>query len=251
MPSRSLQIFTLSALLTAGTAFAQTPQAQTTPGQDAASGANYSCVVDIVNATDTCGSPVTVDSLSGAADERRITADLNAGFSWQSLTVRYRVCNPSGWVWNVGDSPSNNGYSGDGGDTRHDAEAQLVGTTIGVYNSDLGSGSLACQFTGAVGSTGCVTQQITVRNDYFAFDPNTNTSGSIDVCSGLYLFDFPSYDEADSEDPSGLYEDKIYVGLDRVVANNFRNGDGVQKACVFLSTEASPSDATIDSECGF
>jgi hypothetical protein len=219
--------------------------------QRAAFTASYACLVDIANGFDDCFDPVTVASYSSSSDERRVTVDLNNGFNWQSLNIRYETCNGSGWTWNVGDSPSNNGFSGDGGDTRHDAEAQALDGTLRVYKSDLGGSTLSCQFVGPQNPVGCITQQITVRNDYFAFDSNTASSFPIDVCGGSFLFDFPAYDEADSEDPNGLYEDKIYVGLNRVVANNFRNGDGIQRACIFLSTSTSPNPATIDSECGF
>lgn len=209
----------------------------------------YSCNVTVTGGTYTnCSNPVTV--INSGTNRRVLNIDLNQGFNWRTVIVRYRVCNASGWTWNVGDSPTNNGYGGDAFDTEHDAEAQALNGTLSVYKSDIGGSSLSCQFVGPSNPSGCVTQQITVQEDLLKFDSNTNLSIPIDTCGGAFLFDFPPYDEADSEDPSGLYADNLYVGLNQVVDGG-RVGTGVQRACVFLSTSTNPSTSTVNSECRF
>ncbi|MEM9556596.1 MAG: hypothetical protein AAGC60_20220 [Acidobacteriota bacterium] len=213
--------------------------------------ATYACYVDIANGFDDCFNPVTVAPYSSSSNQRVVTADLDNGFRWRSMTVRYEICNSSGWTWNVGDSPTNNGFGGDAASTQHDAEAQALNGTLSVYKSDIGGGGLTCQFAGPPNPVGCITQEFLVRNDYFEFDSNTASSFPRDVCGGPALFDFPAYDEADSEDPTGLYEDKIYVGLNRTVGSSGRSGSGIQRACVVLSTASTPSPATVTSECGF
>ena len=49
----------------------------------------------------------------------------------------------------------------------------------------------------------------------------------------------------------GADADKLYLGLNRTIFTASRSGTGVNRACIFLSTSATPSPATIASECAF
>lgn len=52
------------------------------------------------------------------------------------VRVAVRHDTPRGWTVNVGDSISNDGFSGDGASQSHDAEAQIVDGVLSVYGSD-------------------------------------------------------------------------------------------------------------------
>ena len=80
-----------------------------------------------------------------------------------------------------------------------------------------------------------------------ADSPRISSTGSL--ASGTMLFDFPSYNEADSEDSSGADADKLYLGLNRTINNASRTGIGVMWACIFLSTSTIFNFATIAVEC--
>ncbi|MEM9293401.1 MAG: hypothetical protein AAGD01_17085 [Acidobacteriota bacterium] len=250
-------------MTTAPAAFAQPPwdvdfPAEPEPSDDIGSifsTANYSCNINISPfSSEDCSLEDVVDPQPSpfGSNQRRAIVDLNQGFNWRSLVVRVETCNPTGWTVHIGDSPTNNGYGGDSGSTSHDAEVQALNNQLTVYESDIGTSSLTCLFTGPPNPPGCIVQQYLVRNDYFEFDPNVPlTTNPLSICSNSTIFDFPNYDEADLEDPSGLYEDKVYVGLNRTYGSSSRNGSGIQRACFFLSTSATPNNSTITSECGF
>jgi hypothetical protein len=214
--------------------------------------AQYSCVVNISpTASTNCASPVNILPFSFGSIERTADVDLNQGGLWQSLTLRVRVCDPTGWFVHIGDSSTNNGFGGDGATASHDAEAHAIGNTLQVYRADFGSGSfLSCQ-TPSLGCTGgCVTQDWTVINDRLTYDPDTATAGPVSICDNIYLFDFPPYDETDVEDPNGLDVDKLHIGLNRTYQAR-GTGTGVQKACFYLSTSTAPSQTDITTACGF
>jgi hypothetical protein len=216
--------------------------------------AQYSCVVNISPAASTtCASTVVIQPFAFGSTERVADVDLDQGGSWQSLTVRVRVCDPTGWFVHVCDSPTNNGFSGDSGTTQHDAEAHAVGNTLQVYRSDKGSGSiLSCQFPSLGCTGGCVTQDWTVINDRLTLDPDTATAGPLSICDNISLFEFPPYDEGDTEDTVPSDADKLHIGLNRTCsAFSGRTGTGVQKACFYLSTLTAPSPTDITTACGF
>lgn len=214
----------------------------------------YTCVVDIVfGFTDCTDGVVTVTSSSG--NQRVTQVDLNAAFNWQSLNVLVETCSPSGWTVNIGDSPTNNGGGGDGGSTAHDSEAELNGTVLNVFYSDVGGNGPHSTLNNAISSFGCTTQQWTVTEDQISYDDDGNTAdvprfisrGRLGTPSSL--FNFPPYNEADSQDSSGTWADDIFVGLNRTVGTASRSGSGVQRACFFLSTSATPSTAAIAAAC--
>lgn len=217
----------------------------------------YTCVINIspVSSHDCHDGTgiVTLTTNSGNARVARI--DLNQAFAWQSVNVLVNVCNPTGWTVNVGDSPSNNGGGGDGATTRHDAEAELNGSTLNVFYSDIGGTGLHSQLTGAVATSGCSSQQWTVIQDGLSYDDDGNTAdapratASGSLAAGTHLFDFPPYNEADSEDSSSLDADKLYLGLNRTIGSSIRTGTGVNRACIFLSTAVSPSPSVIAAAC--
>jgi hypothetical protein len=198
---------------------------------------------------------VTLTTNSGNARVARI--DLNQSFTWLSVNVLVDVCNPTGWTVNIGDSPTNNGGGGDSSSTRHDTEAELNGTGVNVYYSDIGGTGRHTGLANAVATSGCSTLQWTVVQDSLSYDDDGNTADTPRVtaagslAAGTHLFDFPPYNEADSEDSSGADADKLYLGLNRTIFTASRSGTGVNRACIFLSTSATPSPATIASECAF
>jgi hypothetical protein len=170
---------------------------------------------------------------------------------YASVILRVYTCNPSGYSVHIGDSPSSNGGGGDSGSTQHDAELQLLDSTLSVFRSDYFQGEEARRLSAT--SSGCVTQQYLIRNDYAEFDPNVNVAGDFITQVPQYaLFDFIPYDEYDAEDPNGNYAHQIYIGLNRVyyLWPTDRIGSGVQYACIYRSTSFYPNLATVTSACG-
>ena len=212
----------------------------------------YWCNVGINPSSNDCIDGVVTLQPTVSANQRRAIVDLDEGFDWQTFVLRVETCDPQGWTVHIGDSPTNNGYGGDGGSTSHDAEAQALNNVLSVYESDIGTSSLTCNFTGPANPSGCIVQQYVVQNDYFEYDPAVVVPGNpLSICGNGDIFDVNPYDEADAEDPTGLFEDKLYVGLNQTYGSSSRNGTGIQRACFYLSTSLNPSNSQIGSLCGF
>jgi len=206
----------------------------------------YQCTVNISGGSHTCTDGViTLTTNSGIYRVARV--DLAAA-SYQRLDAFLDVCNPSGWWSHLADSPTCNGYGGDAGTSDHDAEAQLLGTTFGLYGTS-GSG-LIDSSQSVTPATGCYRVQWTIYEDRVLFDDDGNPADSARVTlASSYSFESAPYNEPDTEDPGGADANRWYVGLNRTVYASYRNGTGVNKACFVLSTTTSPSNATLSALC--
>ena len=210
----------------------------------------YSCTAEMAASGHDCNFvDVFLYGASNVSEERIAIVDLDATELWQSFVLRVETCDPSGWTVHIGDSITNNGYGGDSQSTQHDAEVQNFDGVVSSYSSDFGASNLAHQFANPV--SGCVVQQYYVANDWFVFDPDAATSGDLLYAYNPLSFDFPAYDEADLEDPMGLLEDRLYVGINKTFNAGSRTGTGVQKACFYLSTSFFVDEAAVAAECGF
>jgi hypothetical protein len=179
--------------------------------------------------------------------------ELNGAVSWNAVIVRVEICNGGGYTVNIGDSSTNNGHGGDAGSTRHDAEIHSKGTTLYAYRSDIGGSGELLRVSGPdVLPVPCAAQQWTVAEDHFSFDPEVSVPYNETAMNDPALFDFPHYDEADSEDPSHLEENTLFVSLNRVISwHPSRTGKGVQRACFHLSSGAAPTLNDVEQRCGF
>ncbi|MDX1998493.1 MAG: hypothetical protein SF066_12315 [Thermoanaerobaculia bacterium] len=216
------------------------------------SAVDYWCNVGIAVPFDSCTGGPNVNVTFNSGTQRVATVDTNNVNNYTTFILRTRVCNGSGFSTHIADSPTQDGFGGDSGSSRHDSEFHASGSTLLGFRSDIGTtASLACQFTGPASTAGCVTQDWIVANDSFQFDGSTAAPNAFDVCNHPWIFDLPPYDEADAEDPGSTFADKLYVGLNRVVSTfSPRTGAGVQEACFFLTTTAY-NPAMITASCGF
>ena len=217
----------------------------------------YRCTIQIspVSTHDCSDGTGIVTVTLNSGDKRVARIDLNQAFAWQSANFLVNLTNPTGWSMHLGDSPTNDGGGGDAITTRHDSEAQMNGTSYTTFFSDIGGTGQHSNLLNAIPSSGSFTVQWTVIQDSVSFDDDGNTADSPRIsstgslASGTMLFDFPPYNEADSEDSSGADADKLYLGLNRTINNASRTGTGVTQACIFLSTSTTPNPATIAAEC--
>jgi hypothetical protein len=211
------------------------------------------CTIDTATGRHNCRGDIQVVPMADSdRPQARVKVNLDGQGIWRSVTLRYRTCKADGWTWHIGDSPTNNGYAGDGGSTQHDAEAQSLNRKLMVYASDIGGSGLTCQFPGPpTVPEGCVVQQVTVSEDNLRFNPAVYDGAPVSQCSSPYLFDFPNYDEYDAEDPWGQYENWLYFGLNRTYGSAARNGVGITRACIFASASTLPADSLIERACRF
>ncbi|HEX3048056.1 MAG TPA: CehA/McbA family metallohydrolase [Bacillota bacterium] len=139
---------------------------------------------------------------------------------------------PTGWLVNIGDSSTNNGYAGDSGTQNNDSELQIVNGSMAVYCSDYGSSQLLLTKTGCAPRNNCIRVEVSNNKvsyyNYATGDGFTQTSPYIFALNG----------QADAEGPVNY---TIYGALNRVVAGSSeRTGSGVVRATVFLGDEVTP-----------
>jgi hypothetical protein len=96
----------------------------------------FRLVIDSGEVVNTQELPVEV--LQGPADQQALLKVSFGEFKRVRILVHYRPDEePGEWSLNIGDSRSNNGYSGDGGHQTHDSEIQIKGTTMSIWGSDV------------------------------------------------------------------------------------------------------------------
>jgi hypothetical protein len=190
-----------------------------------------------------CRGEVGETSLQATSGDRaRLLLDMTNA---TELRVAFEVCEPRGYVLNLGDSPSNNGGGGDAGDFQHDAEILIYDVDLTASTSDLGyetrAGYHPFLLTRAqyVAPDGCSSRTLYVRDQFIAdgqdltLRTQTPTALRID----------PSGDEQGSPDAYW------YLGVNRVVSSalsdRFRVGTGLVaiRLCFALAPTEPPSRA--------
>lgn len=107
--------------------------------------ADYSCFIKIGDGeiSSTCQDPITIVNQDEANGRAIVQADMRSMDNWKCLKTVAVIRKPAGWV---GNSPTNNGYGGDGGTFSNDSEMQIVipsGAKSGVlslYHNDYSAG---------------------------------------------------------------------------------------------------------------
>ena len=233
-----------------------------------ASAATVSCDV---YPTSTCASSVaSVTTTSSAA-----VAQVNmASGTYQRLDLFATVCDPSGWVLHLADSPTNDGYGGDSTTTDHDAEAYLYGgydfAAYSATDKTRSKTAATLLVTDAVqvedldASSGCVEVRMSFANatstsapTTIEFEPDPTgalayppAAGSMASLYGPrlgYIYGTTSAKrgvEQDKEDSASTDLYYWYVGVNRLYGSTTRTGGGVRAACIVLSTSASTEPST-------
>lgn len=130
------------------------------------------------------------------------------------------------WIFNIGDSRTNNGYGGDGATQTNDAEVQGKGTSFAAYVSDKcrfpkKQPPLSYVFKNALGP-GVYKITVQIANEFVRVQNNKGLNKYI--CSDC-LFGLGG-----QSDKEGSVNYDVYVALNRVIAGTYRNGYGVCRA---------------------
>lgn len=209
----------------------------------------YRCVIDVAGGTNTCSGPVSLAVSSGIYRTGRI--DLSDGYL--RLDAFVDVCSPTGFTMHFADSPTTNGYGGDGGTTNHNAEVHNVGTGIyfyGVDDTNLHITDPIAVTRDVIRASGCYRVHWTIQEDRFLFDDDGDPTDSSRIrLDSFRSFEVPPYDETDLEDPSELDAPYWYFGLNRTYGSAGRTGTGADRACIVLSRTTSPDLSRIASLC--
>ncbi|MCO4773628.1 MAG: hypothetical protein KDA24_26585 [Deltaproteobacteria bacterium] len=186
------------------------------------------CIVDLWTGATRCdnGDPLAVVSTSGGLVLRADMAN------WTAMVATADVDLPpamsDNWALNIGNSPSNNGWGGDGSEFANDTEVQLWNNGVQVIQNDfgvnVGEPQILAGFGPATDLSGDLVEA-TVCDGYFAWDSSTSTGDVTDP----HLFQIDG-DEADFQASANDYSNDTYlwIGVGRTIGWAGRNGTGVQ-----------------------
>ena len=91
-------------------------------GSTIAHAAQYDCLVAFGSDTSSnCQPPIALEEFS--AGDALVSIDMS---DWRCLRVTAKIRDPLGWVMNIGNSYSNSGGAGDGGDFSNDSELEIT-----------------------------------------------------------------------------------------------------------------------------
>lgn len=188
------------------------------------------CEIDFAEDWSACDPQFEVDAGDASA---RIAVDVPEG---HQLVAQLEVCDPAGWVLNVGDSPTNDGGGGDYGSTSNDAEFQIRGTTLDVFGSDYAIGSATRRQTvdGFLSPGGCQSVTAEVRDREIVL----SSGGRRHVFRGEALLRLNP-----PRDDEGAPDWRWFIGLNRVIDGTRRRGTGVVRATISVVSDAPRSNA--------
>lgn len=173
-----------------------------------------SCSIDLVNNTHTCAS-ISAISIAFGPLVHQAVAKIDFRCYSAALIRTYYTSAPTGWVVNIGDSVSNNGWGGDAANQSNDAELQILDRGFSAYASDYGQAALVANQAGAA-SAGSY-------NDFLIADHWLDWSVGpswYHVTDSSNLFALRG--EPDSEGPINY---DIYAAFNRVIYGT-RSGSG-------------------------
>lgn len=189
--------------------------------------ANMGCEIDMTHPTNplwpcavpgiTLHRPWNGSSLSIRIDMDAAPTSMVPNGEWDILEIVGSVDTPSQYAINIGNSPSNNGWSGDSGDSMYDAEAQLFNNTLTVWHGDMAGSGLAMQANNATSASGYDSFEARVCDGGFDWESGTNSSS---VTHNDSIFQLRQPGDAD-----GRY---YYVSFNQVVSTPWRSGTGVE-----------------------
>jgi Ca2+-binding RTX toxin-like protein len=135
---------------------------------------------------------------------------------------------PSGWTVNIGDSVSNNGFGGDGGDQNNDAEMQIVNGNMAVFGNDYNTPPGAQILQGNVPNfvSNGSRVELEVSNQKLAWNNNNGLQNSL---NSPYL-----YALAGQPDATGTVNSDIYASFNRIIDGSYRVGSGARKVTIIL-----------------
>lgn len=183
------------------------------------------CEIDLSDPVDPlwpCAVPgITTQSWNGQGLTVRIDMDaappqfVPSG-EWDMLEVFGMTAGLSGYSLDIGNSPSNNGWTGDSGHTIFDAEAHLYGTSLYVWHGDQAGSGQALGVNNAVSSSGGFFEA-TVCDGSFTWSSDTTSPTTVTHNDSMFQL-------RNAPDNDGQY---YYVSFNQVVQGPYRSGSGI------------------------
>jgi len=143
----------------------------------------------------------------------------------------YYAASTSGWLLNIGDSITNDGYGGDAGTQSCDAESYVINNGVTSYLHAHENEYDGCQrfslTSGHIPATGYRNVRYWVENNMMSVDKNFDENWEYLNTNYFYALD----GRYDAEGPEDY---KIYIGINRVIGGTYRSGSGLDYVYVYL-----------------
>lgn len=124
-----------------------------------------------------------------------------------------------GWLFNFGDSVSNNGYGGDGSDQSRDCEIYGLNDDVTVFSNDHCQSAQLASYPGAT-SSAVGWADFLIGNEFYQI---SNSAGTTDEFCSHCLYALNG-----QNDTQGAINQDVYLGFNRVVSTgSSRTGWGV------------------------
>ncbi len=149
-----------------------------------------------------------------------VRIDIPEACSQANVLVEYEG-QPEGWTVNLGDSPSNDGFGGDAGDTDADAELQILDDILAVYNAS-GSDNTVDRLASLDLRLNEGAIRLTVGDQTVGWG---QPYGVLETPDLGRLFSIPDPEE-EGEGRS------IYLGVNRTIADADRKGCGARRVLI-------------------
>lgn len=194
-----------------------------------------SCTIDLKSGTSDCAALTNITVQSLVDQQGLVAINLDpavTAFNSVCFDVTYnRTTAPTGWTVNIGDSVSNNGYAGDGGDQTNDAETQILNTQLSVYGSDNSPSYLTniLSISGVLSKSRAITLCAANNSLNFEYGLNKSSKGMVNA---EYL-----YALAGQSDQEGAVNYTLYAGFNRVISGGDRTGTGATAVTIRLLTK--------------
>jgi len=116
-----------------------------------AEGETNTCTVYLDRGSVVCSGSDAPAAVTSTDSGMVLSLDMTA---YEAVQVDADMFDPSGWALHVGNSPTNDGWCGDGSTTDNDSEAWIYGTGVQVCASDRGGSSYPLSDGGVVDASG-------------------------------------------------------------------------------------------------
>lgn len=180
------------------------------------------CTIDLVDGSTSCdnGDPISLEAFNQNGPVYALDMA-----EWDVAIVDVDSLDPEGWWLHLGNSPSNNGWNGDGSDNSNDSEAQLLNNSLAVYPNDFGGGTAVLSESAPV-ELPSDSATMVVCDGYFKW-----TSSTLDVSAASnFIFQI----DGDEPDPQagGINDQLLWLGVGQTVGSPGRDGAGVTSVTV-------------------
>lgn len=180
------------------------------------------CEIDLVDGSIACdnGTPISLYPSFGSGLVYQL--DMT---DWTVAVPEFETSDPSGYWFSIGNSPSNNGWGGDGSQFSNDTEMFMYNNTAIVWSNDISGSYQALTIPNSTDPAGDFVTAV-VCDGYFGWESST-------VAADLTTNDIFQIDGNESDPQAGgLNDTQLYLSVDRVIQSSFRSGLGVDTLTV-------------------